>query len=181
MHFMPRRSAFPPADKEEPPWKQTPLSRASATGVPTDLPLTSLSRHRTHRCRICRCSSHTHPSPRRFINGPISSLLRRPGPRSQDIPLLIRGIRSLGSSKHSRPRNRAAALGSYTEATPILNSRICFSSRSILLPALTPATRIPRSLQTCRVCVPIEPVEPKIEMIFIVIFYPIKLLVFINA
>src|SRR5699024_1602944 len=55
------------------------------------------------------------------------------------------------------------------------NSRICFSSRSILLPAASAVTSISLfSLTTSRVCVPMEPVEPSMAIFFISIFLPAK-------
>ena len=53
-----------------------------------------------------------------------------------------------------------------------LNSLICFSRRSILFPAASAVTsRSPFVLTISNVCVPIDPVDPKIAIFFIVTFY----------
>ena len=50
------------------------------------------------------------------------------------------------------------------------NSRICSSSKEILFPAAIPTTSMSLfALTTSNVCVPIEPVEPKIAIFFIFI------------
>ena len=66
--------------------------------------------------------------------------------------------------------NSKALFLSITQTTSGLNSLTCFSKSSILVLVLIAQTLIPPiSLTTSRVCVPIEPVEPKME-IFSVIF-----------
>ena len=65
-------------------------------------------------------------------------------------------------------RNSSAFSSDHTATICGWNSRICSSSILILLPAASPSTSIsPFSLTTSSVCVPIEPVEPKIAIFFI--------------
>ena len=63
----------------------------------------------------------------------------------------------------------SAAFSSQTAASFGENSLICSSSFSMFLPALIPRTSISLFARTTSsVCVPIEPVEPKIAIFFIV-------------
>ena len=66
----------------------------------------------------------------------------------------------------------SASVSSITAAMSGRNSLICFSRKSIFLLAVSALTSIPPiSLTTSSVCVPMEPVEPRI-VIFSAIFLP---------
>ena len=86
---------------------------------------------------------------------------------SPSIPDTIFTSRSLTLSASSFARSSLQ-----TATTFGANSRICASSRSILFPAASPDTSISLfSLTTSNVCVPMEPVEPKIAIFFILFTY----------
>ena len=69
-------------------------------------------------------------------------------------------------------RNSSAFSSDHTATICGWNFLICSSNILILLPAASPSTSIsPFSLTTSRVCVPMEPVEPKIAIFFILTSY----------
>ena len=86
---------------------------------------------------------------------------------SPSIPLTTLTSRSFILSFNS------FALSSFQTAASFgLNSLICFSKRSILFPAASAVTsRSPFVLTISNVCVPMDPVDPKIAIFFIVTFY----------
>ena len=66
--------------------------------------------------------------------------------------------------------NSSAFFSLYTHTTCGLNSLICFSNISMLLPAARLTTfKSSFALTISRVCVPIEPVEPRTAIFFILI------------
>ena len=66
--------------------------------------------------------------------------------------------------------NSRAAFSLYAQTSFGLNSLICFSSASILVDAAMATTsKSLLALTISKVCVPIDPVEPKIDILFILI------------
>ena len=75
-------------------------------------------------------------------------------------------------SPSSRRASSKAGSSSDTAASWGRNSLACSSRRSIFRPAVRAATRTPSSRHTSRACRPMEPVEPRREIVFVIALSP---------